>query len=205
MNSSKDETKSQCLGDNRVIDERPGELQMGFSSSATERGRLGDSVSLRAASKCSVSYEAGSAVCACPRAPPKPTIPTRPFPPLPSPSLQPRILRLRGPPRFRRGTEGQPSHSLAEGAGIRRAVPRPSPSSRSPQSLTSPEEGGAPRGVSAQPGQPCSSLVVTRREGGRARAPAVAPPRADRRLRDTGAQRQQHARTGLGLGGSTRG
>lgn len=107
-----------------------------------------------------VSDEAGSAVCACPRAPPNPTIPTRLFPPSPSPSPQPRVFRLRRPPRLR-STEGQPSHSLTVGAGIRHAVLRPAPSSGCPRSQASPE--GAVRSAESQPqpGRPCSSLVVT--------------------------------------------
>lgn len=148
-----------------------------------------------------VSDEAGSAVCACPRAPPNPTIPTRLFPPFPSPSPQPRVLRLRRRPPRLRSTEGQPSHSLTAGAGIRHAVLRPAPSSGCPRSRASPE--GAVRSAESQPSLagPAPHWSSPRREGGPSRAPAVAPPRADRRLRDTGAQRQQHARTGLGLGG----
>lgn len=147
-----------------------------------------------------VSDEAGSAVCACPRAPPNPTIPTRLFPLFPSPSPQPRVLRLRRPPRLR-STEGQPSHSLTASAGIRHAVPR------RPQAPAVSEPEPARRGrcaaQSLSPAWPALLLIGRHlgREGGPARAPAVAPPRADRRLRDTSAQRQQHTRTGLGFGG----
>lgn len=105
----------------------------GFSSSTRGRGCRGDSVTCAPHANARPD-EVASAVCA----PLNPTIPTRPFMRLPSPSPRPRVLRLRLPPRLR-SIEGQPSHSPAAGAGTRRAVPRPAPRAWRPESRASPE------------------------------------------------------------------
>lgn len=171
----------------------------GFSSSARGRGCRGDSVTCAPNASAGLD-EVASAVCA----PLNPTIPTRLFTLLPSPSPRPRVLRLRRPPRLR-SIEGQPSHSQAAGAGTRRAVPRSAPCAGRPESRGSPK--WAVRRAESRPSLagPDPHWSSPRREGGPVPAPAVAPPPADRRLWDTGAQKPQHERAGLGLSGSPRG
>jgi hypothetical protein len=143
--------------------------------------------------------EVASAVCVL-RTP----IPTWLFTLRPSPSPRPGVLRLRRPPRLR-SIGGQPSHSRAAGAGTRRAVPRSAPCAWRPESRASPE--WAARRAESRPSLagPDPHWSSPRREGGPVPAPAVAPPRADPRLRDTGSQKPQHERAGLGLRGSPRG
>lgn len=146
-----------------------------------------------------VRDEVASAVCA----PLNPRISTQPFTLLPSPFPRPRVLRLHRPPGLR-SIEGQPSHSRAAGAGTRRAVPWPAPRARRPESRACLE--WAARRAESRPSLagPDPHWLSPRREGGPVPAPAVAPPRADPRLRDTGAQKPQHERTGLGLSRSPR-
>lgn len=170
----------------------------GFSSSARGRGCRGDSVTCVPHANARLD-EVASAVCA----PPNPDSTLPPYAtPLPFP--RPGVLRLRCPPRLR-SIGGQPSHSRAAGEGTRCAVPRSAPRARRPESRASPE--WAAHRAESQPSLagPDPHWSSPRREGGPVPAPAVAPPRADRRLRDTGAQKPQHERAGLGLSGSPRG